>query len=200
MKINYLDEDKIRKIGHAFGYYDYKNEQGMNLYYSGKDAVARYICGYARMALRAGWLYATPGHEAFIAYKLPGQKISFGAAMCLMKGFIKSMSMKELLHMMKMMGSSEQKSLNDIWTKEKKDFIYVGMVVVLEEYQGQGYMRKVLQMAFDEGKRLGVPVVLDTDAKSKCDKYIHLGMELYGTRKLKDGCVLYDLVKYPDIV
>lgn len=153
MKINYLDEDKIRKIG----------------------------------------------HEAFIAYKLPGQKISFGAAMCLMKGFIKSMSMKELLHMMKMMGSSEQKSLNDIWTKEKKDFIYVGMVAVLEEYQGQGYMRKVLQMAFDEGKRLGVPVVLDTDAKSKCDKYIHLGMELYGTRKLKDGCVLYDLVKYPDI-
>ena len=101
--------------------------------------------------------------------------------------------------MMKMMESSEQKSLNDIWTKEKKDFIYVGMVAVLEEYQGQGYMRKVLQMAFDEGKRLGVPVVLDTDAKSKCDKYIHLGMELYGTRKLKDGCVLYDLVKYPDI-
>lgn len=39
-------------------------------------------------------------------------------------------------------------------------------------------------MAFAEGNRLKVPVILDTDAKSKCDKYVHLGMELSGTRVL----------------
>ena len=41
-------------------------------------------------------------------------------------------------------------------------------------------MRKVMEMAFAEGDRLGEPVILETDAKSKCDKYVHLGMELAG--------------------
>ena len=43
---------------------------------------------------------------------------------------------------------------------------------------------QVLELAFAEGNRLGVPVILETDAKSKCDKYVHLGMELAGTRDL----------------
>ena len=72
------------------------------------------------------------------------------------------------------------------------------MVCVREQYQGQGYMRKVLDIAFAEGNRLGVPVVLDTDAKSKCDKYQHLGMQLAGTRSLGELGTLYDLIKYPD--
>lgn len=82
--------------------------------------------------------------------------------------------------------------------KEKKPYLYVGMVCVRERYQGQGYMRKVLEAAFSEGRRLGVPVILDTDAKSKCDKYLHLGMELAGTRRFGEHGVLYDLIKYPE--
>mgnify|MGYP001522446339 CR=1 FL=1 len=69
-------------------------------------------------------------------------------------------------------------SLQDRMDKEKKPYIFVGLVCVREQYQGQGYMRKVLDIAFAEGDRLGVPVILETDAKSKCDKYVHLGMEL----------------------
>ena len=88
--------------------------------------------------------------------------------------------------------------------KEKKPYIFVGLVCVREQYQGQGYMRKVLDLAFAEGDRLGVPVILETDAKSKCDKYVHLGMELAGAH---DACQvddlgiygkLYDLIKYPE--
>lgn len=39
---------------------------------------------------------------------------------------------------------------------------------------------------------------LDTDAKSKCDKYMHLGMQLAGTRRFGESGMLYDLIKYPD--
>ena len=39
-------------------------------------------------------------------------------------------------------------------------------------------MRKVMDIVFAEGNRLGIPVVLDTDAKSKCERDQHLGMEL----------------------
>ena len=36
-----------------------------------------------------------------------------------------------------------------------------------EKYQRQGYMRKVLNIAFAEGDRLGVSVILETDAKKQ---------------------------------
>ena len=92
------------------------------------------------------------------------------------------------------------KSLQERMDKEKKPYIFVGMVCVCEKYQGQGYMRKVMDIAFAEGDRLRVPVILETDARSKCDKYVHLGMELAGTRDLGEFGKMYDLVKYPDAV
>ena len=58
------------------------------------------------------------------------------------------------------------------------------------------YVRKALDLAFAEGDRLGVPVILETDAKSKCDKYVHLGMELAGTHDLGAFGKLYDLIRY----
>ena len=58
-------------------------------------------------------------------------------------------------------------SLQDRMDKERKPYIFVGLVCVREKYQRQGYMRKVLDVAFAEGNRLGVPVILETDAKNK---------------------------------
>ena len=107
------------------------------------------------------------------------------------------MKFKELIRFAGIMskgGSGLGKRLD----KQKKPYIYVGLVCVTEKFQGQGYMRKVMDLAFSEGNRLGIPVILDTDAKSKCDKYIHLGMELAGTRKFGEHGVLYDLIKYPE--
>ena len=52
-------------------------------------------------------------------------------------------------------------SLQDRMDKEKKPYIFVGLLCVREKYQGQGYMRKVLDIAFAEGDRPGVPVTLE---------------------------------------
>lgn len=82
--------------------------------------------------------------------------------------------------------------------REKKPYIFVGLVCVRQAYQGQGYMRRVLEMAFAEGNRLGIPVILETDARSKCDKYLHLGMKLAGTRRFGTHGLLYDLIRYPE--
>ena len=59
-------------------------------------------------------------------------------------------------------------------------------------------MRKVLDIAFAEGDRLGMPVILETDAKSECDKYVHLGMMLAGVRNIGEFGKLYDLIRYPE--
>lgn len=184
MKVTTLDTPVAEQIGHAFGYYDYGEEVGMGAFYRSKDAVATYIAGYVRMAFEGGMLYTISERgEGYIAYKVPGQKLKLRAGMQLVKALFRSMSLKELIRM----GQGVSKggtSLQDRMKKEKKPYIFVGMVCVPEQYQGQGYMRKVMELAYAEGNRLQVPVLLETDAKSKCDKYMHLGMQLDGVRDL----------------
>ena len=193
-----LNENVIRDIGHAFGYYDYGGEHGLIDAFPGREAVAAFICGYVKMALQSGMLYAAGENgEGFIAYKLPGQRVSARAALPLAKGFLGAMKIREILRFMRIM-SKGGPGLDKQLDRAKKPYIYVGLVCVREPYQGQGYMRKVMELAFAQGNRLGVPVILDTDARSKCDKYIHLGMELAGTRRFGEHGVLYDLIKYPD--
>lgn len=196
MKVAKLDESVIKGIGHAFGCYDYGAEHGLIDAFPNREAVSSFICGYVKMALKSGMLYTTSENgEGFIAYKLPGQKVGLKAVLPLVKGFLGSMKIKEILRFMRIMsrgGAGPDKQFD----KAKKSYIYVGLVCVREPYQG--YMRKIMDMVFAEGNRLGVPVILDTDAKSKCDKYIHLGMDLAGTRRFGESGVLYDLIKYPD--
>lgn len=201
MKATTLDENIFHDIGHSFGYYDYKEEHGLVDACPSNDAAAEYICGYAKMALQSGMLHTTSkDQEAFIAYKKPGERVGFKAGLILIKAMPNTMKLKGLFHFDKTLSKSGQ-SLSKRFDKEKKPYIFVGLVCVREQYQGQGFMRKAMAIAFAEGERLRIPVILETDAKSKCDKYMHLGMELAGTRKFttsgKQG-TLYDLVKYPN--
>ena len=197
MKVNTLDEGAIRDIGHAFGYYDYGAEQGLIDLFPGRDAVASYICGYVRMALLSGMLHATSERgEGFIAFKRPGEKIGARAGLALLRALLGSMNGRALLRFARAMAKSGD-GLDKRLDREKEPYLFVGLVCVREAYQGQGYMWKLMELAYAEGARLGVPVLLETDAKSKCDKYVHLGMELAGTRDLGAHGKLYDLVWYP---
>lgn len=197
MKVTELDEATIQEIGHAFAFYDYGAEHGLIDAFPDREAVAAFICGYVRMALQCGMLYAVGENgEGFIAYKRPGQKVSPKAVLPLARGLLGSMKPKDLLRFAQIMAKGGP-GLDKQFDKAKKPYLYVGLVCVREQYQGQGYMRKIMDLAFAEGSRLGVPVILDTDAQSKCSKYLHLGMELAGTRRFGEHGVLYDLIKYP---
>ena len=194
-----LCEKTGRHIGHAFGYYDYGQKTGMTVAFSGKEATANYICAYVRGMLRGGLLHTTASErgEGYIAYKLPKEKLGFQTLRPIANGMLRNSSLKRLVRFaiaIKRGGVS----LQDRMDKEKKPDIFVGLVCVREQYQGQGYMRRVMDIAFAEGDRLGVPVILETDAKSKCDKYVHLGMELAGVRDIGEFGKLYDLIKYPN--
>ena len=193
-----LCEKTGRHIGHAFGYYDYGQKTGMTVAFSGKEATANYICAYVRGMLRGGLLHTTASErgEGYIAYKLPKRKLGVRTLWPIAKGMLRNSSLKRLVHFA-MAIKRGGASLQDRMDKEKKPYIFVGLVCVREKYQGQGYMRKVMDIAFAEGDRLGVPVILETDAKSKCSKYMHLGMELAGTRDIGEFGKLYDLIWYP---
>ena len=130
------------------------------------------------------------------ADKLPKEKMGLKTMWPIACGMLHNSTLKRIL----LFGIAIKRggaSLQDRMDKEKKPYIFVGLVCVREQYQGQGYMRKVLELAFAEGDRLGLPVILETDAKSKCDKYVHLGMELAETHDLGAFGKLYDLIRYP---
>ena len=55
MVVKSMTEEEIYDIGHAFGYYDYKEEIGMSSAFSGKEATINYICAYVRGVLRDGF-------------------------------------------------------------------------------------------------------------------------------------------------
>lgn len=151
MRLTTLDEASIQAIGHAFGYYNYGKETGMGAACSSPDKTALYICGFVRAMLAAGLLYTTSERgEAFIAYRLPGEKVKLTALLPLIKGVFQAMTFRELCRFARLMKRAGA-SLNDRYDKEKKPHIYVGLVCVTEKYQGQGYMRKVLEMAFADG-------------------------------------------------
>lgn len=197
MKVTTLDESAIHDIGHAFGYYDYGQETGMTAAFSGKDATEEYICAYVRGMLRGGFLHTTSEHgEGYIAYKLPEEKLGLKTMWPIAQGMLRSSTLKRLMGFAAAMKRGET-SLQSRMDKEKKPYIFVGLVCVREAYQGQGYMRKVMDIAFAEGDRLHVPVILETDARSKCDKYVHLGMELAGVRDMDEYGKMYDLIRYP---
>ena len=197
MKVNELDEGAIRDIGHAFGYYDYGGEQGLASFFPSQEATSLYIQGYVRGMLRGVFLHSTgPRNEGFIAYKLPGQKIGWRTVKPLAGGMLRSLGLSGVLRLARAMKRGGP-SLRDRFDKERKPYLFVGLVCVREEFQGQGYLRRVMDLAFTEGDRLGVPVILETDAVSKWDRYLHLGMELSGTRRFGPHGALYDLIRYP---
>lgn len=93
MLVKEISEQHIQDIGHAFGYYDYGEEKGMASWFRDKEAVVTYICGFVRCVLTDGFLHTTSERgEGYIAYKLPGQKVSFKAARILLRGMLQSMS------------------------------------------------------------------------------------------------------------
>ena len=119
IKVTALDESIIRDIGHAFGYYDYSDEHGLADAFPNCDAAATYICGYVRMALKAGMLYATgENQEAFIAYRLPRQKVSLKAGLPLAKGLFSALKPKELFNFFRIM-SKGGSGLDDRLKKAK---------------------------------------------------------------------------------
>ena len=198
MIVKTMQEDRIEDIGHAFGYYDYGNERGLVSVFSDRDGASVYIQGFVRGMLKGGFLHTTSERgEGYIAFKRSGERFGWKAGWPIVRGALQSMRGRQLLSFARAMKRSGP-GLRARLDKERKPYLFVGLVCVREAYQHRGYMRRLLDIAFSEGNRLGVPVILETDAMSKCEKYMHLGMELAGTRTLGQYGKLYDLIKYPD--
>ena len=108
IKINSLREDEIRDIGNAFADFEYAEaEYGMGYLGKNRQAISDYISAYARMAIRERQLHSTSdAHEAFIAFKNPGTKMSIISAADLLKTVPGRLDTGHLIKMAKKCGKA----------------------------------------------------------------------------------------------
>lgn len=123
---------------------------------------------------RAGVMYATSEKgEGYLAYWGKKAKPAMGPVPHMIKRFLCELPPRAWIAVAQSGGEQYAK----IFRKEP-DYITVSMVVVLREFQGKGFMHKVLEQPFAEADSKIIPCVLDTDTPLKVKKYIRCGMEL----------------------
>ncbi|MBQ7919025.1 MAG: GNAT family N-acetyltransferase [Lachnospiraceae bacterium] len=187
-----------RAIGDSFYDHDYgEREKGICKLIDDREMMFQYMKAIFVAGVKSGTIYSTSeqGEGYIMLSGSKWEKMKIGPAIVLLKDMIKALggfpSALQFLKDIKVGGIP----LDDKFKKEKKDYLKVEMLVVLKEYQGQGYMRQLIEFAYEKADEYGVPCILDTDAKNKLDKYCHLGMKHVATRKLAGDCYLYDLMR-----
>ncbi len=188
MIVQEVDDKLIQDIGYALS----SDEQSFEY----EDLASFYFEEYTKAMVQSGLLYTTSeNHEGFIVIKKPGQNVSMKSMKYLVNGFVKTMSIKELLRYKKAMKDAGY-SLKEEYMNNGKPFVYVGMVCVCEKENENEVLNKLFEYAFEEGNQMNVPVIVDTDSKVKCEKYESLGMHLEQVRDLGEWGKNYDLIKY----
>ena len=198
MKLKNVSKESMNEITKAFSEYQYEDtEEGLYYLCKGKKGIENYMKGFALAGIKSGWLYTiSEKQEGYIMISEPTSKVSLSGIKDLIIGSSKGMGVKGAIQFFKDMKSSGE-SLENKLKKENKRFIQIEMLVVKREYQNKGYMRKLVQIAFDKADELGIPCIVSTDGVLKMQKYEHLGFNHYQDRRFKERVYEHDLIRYP---
>lgn len=198
MRIKKVSKESMNEIVKAFSEYQYEdNEEGLYYLCNGKKGIEDYMKGFALAGIKSGWLYTiSEKEEGYIMISEPISKVSLLGVIDLIVGCIKGMGFKGAIQFFRDMKSSGE-SLETKLKNENKKFIQIEMLVIKRKYQNKGYMRKLVQIAFDRADELGVPCIVSTDGILKMKKYEHIGFEHYQDRKFKEKVYEHDLIRYP---
>lgn len=79
------------------------------------------------------------------------------------------------------------------FVKGEKDYLFIFMIVVQEQYRHQGYMRKMMEFLLGEAKKYNIPCILETDSKRNEEIYSHYGMKTINIQQLTPGLTYYIL-------
>lgn len=119
---------------------------------------------YAPSAALEGVAVWVPGAVADMTFwrvfrsgaMLPGMKLGFGIAKK-MKPIFQPIEVDRREHM------------------RGKSFIYLVVIGVAPQYQGQGFAGKLVRALIDQSEQAGVPIYLETETESNVQMYEHLG-------------------------
>ena len=197
--LNKADVTEISKqIADAF--YDYKyNEDDLGLvkYIKSRDDMFIYMNAITQAAYNSGLLYTTSDkHEGYLMLSGDGAgRVKFFDGIKMIMAEKKALggfsNMKSFIKACFAEGNTIETRMN----KAKRKYIRIEMLVVRPEFQGQGYMRKILEDVYRVADKRKVSVILDTDDKDKAMRYQHLGMKLDRVRNCGERFHMYDLIR-----
>lgn len=196
MKLQSITEAEIDRIAEAFADSSYESgEDGLFYLFPSRESVFTYMRAFVRAGARCGWLYTTgENREAYIMISDSRTAPPAGALLEVIRGCWKALGLRGCFAFVRALGQGGP-SLEKRLSRKKQAFLKIEMLAVCKPYQGQGFMRRAVDIAFQMGRERGLPCILDTDGRLKRDKYLHLGMELAGTRRIGPNAYLYDLIK-----
>ena len=150
---------------------------------------------YLELALRNGSLYSVgDNHEGHFVFETPDTKGSISGSLLQAKWMLKAFGLKKGIQYVKEIMNSGPYLASD-FKKAKQPFTKIEIIAVAKEYQGRGYMRKMMEYAFTESERLGIPLILTTDDERKVRMYEHFGMKMVREHIVSKRATYYEMFK-----
>ena len=165
-----------------------------------KEHFYRFTRGYFESAIRNGSLYcAGDNKEGYFIFETPETKRTLYGSLLQAKWMLSAFGLKKGIQYIKEIMNSGTYLASE-FSKQKKMFTKIEFIAVAKEHQGQGYMRQMMEYAFSESDRLGLPLILTTDDEKKVKIYEHFGMKMVREHIVSDRAIYYEMLIWPPSV
>lgn len=206
IKVTNLSENEIEQICREIGdsFYDHAygrkkdgtTEYGLRKLLDSREKMYQHMKACFLAGYESGCLYSTSSRgEGYILVTCKGQDLSFQSGIRMIRAIVKNLGgLRGGIQFVRRIAKGG-KTYEDELKKKKIPYANLAMLVVRKEYQGQGYMRQLMEMLYQIADEKNLAVILETDAENKVERYEHLGMKLVKTRDLGEGVFMYDLYR-----
>ena len=159
-----------------------------------KEHFYRFARSYFELAIRNGSLYSTGGKEGYFIFETPETKGNLCGSLLQAKWMLSAFGLKKGIQFIKEIMNSGTYLASE-FGKQKKPFTKIEFIAVAKEHQGHGYMRQMMEYAFSESDRLGLPMILTTDDEKKVKIYEHFGMKMAREHIVSDRAIYYEMIR-----
>lgn len=190
-------ETECRRMADSFLDYEMTgNNLGMCEHLD-KKHFYRFARSYFEPAIRNGSLYcAGDNKEGYFIFETPETKRNLYGSLLQAKWMLRAFGLKKGIQYIKEIMNSGTYLASE-FGKQKKPFTKIEFIAVAKEHQGQGHMRQMMEYAFSESERLGLPLILTTDDEKKVKIYEHFGMKMMREHIVSDRAIYYEMLRSP---
>ncbi len=189
IKVQNIDKSKLVEMGRAIGE-SFMGEPGVLVDGFNREEGIAYFSVLTEICYASGCLYSiSDNYEGFVAYWTKNNKPGLKYQIVMLFKLLARVKIKSLIRLIQALKG--WKGYEDMY-KNESDYVAIFMLVVLQEFQGQGHMRTLLSIPFALAKKKNIHCVLDTDAKMKAEKYEKCGMNIV-KQKSDDDVTMYVL-------
>ena len=188
-------ETACRKMADAFLDYEWTPGNLGMCEYLDREHFYRFTRSYFELAVRNGSLYCAGDHgEGYMIFETPQTKTDVYGTLLQLKWMLSAYGLSKGIRQIREIMRSGTYLASEM-QKEKNPYTKIEFIAVSKEYQKQGYMRRMIDFAFSESDRLGLPCILTTDDIKKVRIYEHFGMQMVREHYIAENATYYEMMR-----